>query len=248
LFTAFAVKIPLFPVHIWLPYAHVEASTATSILLAALMLKLGGYGVLRFMLPLFNRETHLFFRPFAVLICVAGVIYGGLAALRQIDLKRQIAFSSISHMSFAMLGVFSFTEIGSKGAMYLMLSHGLTSSALFYLVGVLSERYHTRAISAYSGLFGIMPVFVTFLLFASLANIGFPGTSGFIPELYTLIAVLSMSPLLLLLTLLGMFVTTASSLVLLLRVMFGHIKTPNTFSSLSDLSRLEFVILLILST
>ena len=247
LFTAFAVKIPLFPVHIWLPYAHVEASTATSILLAALMLKLGGYGVLRFMLPLFSPEIHLFFRPLAVLICIIGVIYGGLAALRQIDLKRQIAFSSVAHMSFAMLGVFSFTEIGSKGGMYLMLSHGLTSSAIFYLVGVLSERYHTRAISAYSGLFGIMPAFVTFLLIASLANVGFPGTSGFIPELYTLISVLSLSPLLLLLVLFGMLMTTASSLVLLLRVMFGHVKTAYTLSSFSDLSRLDFVILSVLS-
>jgi len=243
LFIAFAVKIPLFPFHLWLPYAHVEASTATSILLAALMLKLGGYGVIKFMLPLFDTEVHLFFRPAALLICLIGVIYGGVAALRQIDLKRQIAFSSISHMSFAALGIFTFTEIGVKGAMYLMLSHGLTSAALFYLVGVLSERYHTRSIMAYGGLLSTMPVFSFFLIVASLANVGFPGTSGFLPELFVLISLLSATPLLLLLTLAGMLLTTASTLVMLLRLLFGHVKTVYSNSSHSDVSKLDFVIL-----
>jgi len=247
MFIAFAVKIPLFPFHLWLPYAHVEASTATSILLAALMLKLGGYGVLKFMLPLFNIEVHLFFRPFALLICLLGIVYGGVTALRQVDLKRQIAFSSVSHMSFATLGIFTFLEVGAKGAMYLMLSHGLTSAALFYLVGVLSERYHTRSIIAYGGLMGVMPLFSFFLLVASLANIGFPGTSGFLPEVLVLMAVLSMSPLVLLPTLLGMILTTASTLVLLLRLLFGHVKTLYSQSSFSDITRLECFILGFLS-
>lgn len=247
LFIAFAVKIPLFPFHLWLPQAHVEASTATSILLAALMLKLGGYGVLKFMLPLFELKTHLFFRPLALIICIFGIIYGGLTALRQIDLKRQIAFSSISHMSFATLGIFTFVEVGSKGALYLMLSHGLTSAALFYLVGVLSERYHTRSIMAYGGLLNTMPIFSFFLILASLANVGFPGTSGFLPELFVLISIISMSPLLVLPTLLGMLLTTASTLILLLRLLFGHIKTLYSQSSYSDLSRIEFTILSYLS-
>jgi len=243
LFIAFAVKIPLFPFHLWLPQAHVEASTATSILLAALMLKLGGYGVLKFMLPLFNLNIHIYFRPFALIICIFGIIYGGLIALRQVDLKRQIAFSSISHMSFATLGIFTFTEIGLKGAVYLMLSHGLTSAALFFLVGTLSERYHTRSIIAYGGLLNPMPIFSFFLIIASLANVGFPGTSGFLPELFILISVVSTNPLLLFPVLIGMLLTTASTLILLLRLLFGHIKLLYSQSSYSDITRLEFFIL-----
>ena len=211
------------------------------------MLKLGGYGVLKFMLPLFSVETHLFFRPFALLVCIIGIIYGGIVALRQIDLKRQIAFSSISHMSFATLGIFTFLEIGSKGALYLMLSHGLTSAALFYLVGVLSDRYHTRSIIVYGGLLNTMPMFSFFLILVSLANIGFPGTSGFLPELFVLVSIVSTSPLLLIPVLLGMLLTTASTLVLLLRLLFGHPKLIYIKSSYSDISRLENVILVILS-
>jgi NADH-quinone oxidoreductase subunit M len=247
LFIAFAIKIPLFPFHIWLPYAHFEASTSTSILLAALMLKLGGYGIIKFMLPLFPNNIHLFFRSFAILVCVIGILYGGLAAIRQIDLKRQIAFSSISHMSFATLGIFTFTEVGLKGAIYLMLSHGLTSSALFYLVGILSERYHTRSIMVYGGLPHTMPIFSFFLLLSSLVNVGFPGTSGFLPEFLIIIAILKMSPLILLLVLLGMFLTTASTLVMLLRLLFGHLKVLYSKSSYSDASKLEIFVLSFLS-
>ena len=211
------------------------------------MLKLGGYGILKFLLPLFDLEIHSFYRPVALIVCAFGVIYGGIAALRQIDLKRQIAFSSISHMSFATLGIFTFSELGAKGSMYLMLSHGLTSAALFYLVGVLSERYHTRSVMAYGGLLGIMPVFSFFLIVSSLANVGFPGTSGFLPELFVLISVLSMSSTLLLPTLFGMFLTTASTLVLLLRLLFGHLKTLYSSSAYSDVSKLETIVLSSLS-
>lgn len=247
LFVAFAVKIPLFPFHIWLPYAHVEASTYTSIILAALILKLGGYGVLKFILPLFTIQTHLFFRPLALFICVAGTIYGGLCALRQIDIKRQIAFSSISHMSFATIGIFTLTEAGVKGSIYLILSHGLTSAALFYLVGVLSDRYHTRSIMAFSGLLSSIPVFSFFLLLISLANVGFPGTSGFLPELIVLVSVVSATSTLLLPTLFGIFLTTVSTLILLLRILFGHTKAFYFKSSWADVSKLEFFVLLILT-
>lgn len=247
LFITFAVKIPLFPFHIWLPYAHVEASTSTSIILAALMLKLGGYGLIKFMLPMFTMDTHLFFRPFALFICLLGVIYGGLAAIRQIDLKRQIAFSSIAHMSFSTLGVFTFTEIGVKGSIYLMLSHGITSAALFFLVGVLSDRYHTRSIMSFSGLLSSMPVFSFFLLLMSLANVGFPGTSGFIPEFYVLISIFSTSPALLLPVIFGMFLTAASTLLLLLRVLFGHLKSFYFNSKWVDVTYLEFFVLSLLS-
>lgn len=208
-----------------------EASTATSIILAALMLKLGGYGLIKFMLPLFEQDVHLFFRPLALFISTSGVIYGAICALRQIDLKRQIAFSSISHMSFATVGIFTFTEVGVKGAVYLMLSHGLTSSALFYLVGVLSDRYHTRSSMAFGGLLGLMPMFSFFMIFASLANIGFPGTSGFLPELLVLIAVVSSVPFIVLPVLLGMLLTTASTLLALLRLLFGHAKVHYTKST-----------------
>ena len=189
------------------------------------MLKLGGYGILKFMLPIFTIETHLFFKPLALFISVIGTIYGGLCALRQIDLKRQIAFSSVSHISFATIGIFTLTEAGIKGSIYLMLSHGLTSAALFYLVGVLSDRYHTRSIIAFSGLFSSMPVFSFFLLVISLANVGFPGTSGFLPELIILVSVVSSTSAILVPILFGIFFTTVSSLVLLLRVLFGHTKT-----------------------
>lgn len=188
------------------------------------MLKLGGYGMLKYMLPLFTIEIHLFFRPLALLICVIGTVYGGLVALRQLDLKRQVAFSSIAHMSFATIGIFTLSEAGAKGAMYLMLSHGLTSAALFYLIGVLSDRYHTRSIMVYGGLLSTMPMFSFFLILSSLANIGFPGTSGFLPELLIIISIVSTSPFILFPVLVGMLFTTASTLVLLLRLLFGQLK------------------------
>lgn len=247
LFVAFAVKIPLFPFHIWLPYAHVEASTATSIILAALMLKLGGYGLIRYMLPLFSQEVHAQFRPLALCVSIIGVIYGGVCALRQIDLKRQIAFSSISHMSFATVGIFTFTEIGIKGAVYLMLSHGLTSSMLFYLVGILSDRYHTRSLMAFGGLFGLMPLFSFFTIVASLANVGFPGTSGFLPELFILIAIVSSNPFILFPVLVGMILTTASTLIILLKLLFGHAKTYYTGSAWIDVTKIEAFVLVAIS-
>jgi NADH-quinone oxidoreductase subunit M len=207
------------------------------------MLKLGGYGIIKFLLPLFTKEIHWVFQPLALFICVWGVLYGGLSALRQLDLKRQIAFSSISHMSFAVLGIFMFSEVGVKGAIYLMLSHGLTSAALFYVVGMLSERYHTRSVMAYSGLLGVMPVFSFFLILFSLANVGFPGTSGFLPELLILTAVLREVSWLILPILVGMFLTTASSLLLLLRLLFGHVKIGYTGSNYVDATKLDFTIL-----
>lgn len=251
LFIAFAVKIPLFPFHIWLPYAHVEASTPASIILAALMLKLGGYGLIKFMLPMFTVETHKTLGFIAFSFCIFGCIYSSLAALRQVDLKRYVAFSSVAHMSFATAGIFTFTEIGIKGAMYLMLSHGLTSSAMFFLVGVLSDRYHTRAVTAFSGLLATMPVFSFFFIITSLANAGFPGTSGFIPELEVLLGLVEGSfntlAIAILFTLFAMFLTTATTLLPMLRMLFGHSKLLYSNSSSIDLTKQEFFILLILT-
>jgi proton-translocating NADH-quinone oxidoreductase chain N len=242
LFVAFAVKVPLFPFHVWLPYAHVEASTTASIILAALLLKLGGYGILKFLLPVFSVNLQSLFQSAAFMICLIGVIYGSFCALRQIDMKRQIAFSSISHMSFAILGIFTYTEIGIKGGFYLMISHGLTSAALFFLVGVLSDRYHSRSVFAYSGLLAPMPLFIFFLAVISLANVGFPGTSGFVPELFVLVGIVSSSLYILLPTLLGMLLTTASGLLLVMRVAYGHLKAYSNFS-FSDLTKLESFVL-----
>ena len=212
------------------------------------MLKLGGYGLIRYMLPLFSQEVHFYFRPAALFISALGVVYGGICALRQLDLKRQIAFSSISHMSFATVGIFTFTEAGIKGAVYLMLSHGLTSSAMFYLVGVLSDRYHTRSAMAFGGLLGVMPMFSFFMIVASLANVGFPGTSGFLPELLVLVGVVSSLPLMLFPVLLGMLLTTASTLLALLRLLFGHVKVYYVESTLMDVTKLEFFVLAVLSS
>jgi len=223
----------------------VEASTPTSIILAALMLKLGGYGLIKFMLPMFSPEVHSVLGVSAFALCVFGCIYSSLAALRQVDLKRYVAFSSVAHMSFATAGIFTFTEIGIKGAIYLMLSHGLTSSAMFFLVGVLSDRYHTRAVTAFSGLFATMPVFSFFFIVTSLANAGFPGTSGFIPEVEILLGALSaqdsangifnisgnMNFVVILLILVGMFLTTVATLLPMLRMLFGHTKTFYSKSS-----------------
>lgn len=246
LFVAFSVKIPLFPFHIWLPYAHVEASTTASIILAALLLKLGGYGILKFILPVFDQNIQIYFQPVAWIICIIGLIYGGFCSIRQIDMKRQIAFSSISHMSFALLGVFTYTEIGIKGGMYLMISHGLTSAALFFLIGVLSDRYHTRSVFAYGGAMTTMPVFVFFLIVFTLANVGFPGTSGFVPELFTVVAVMSSSTFILLPVLFGMFLTAAGGLLLLARIAYGHVKQYSNFG-FSDLNRSETFILSVLA-
>ena len=219
-----------------------EASTATSIILAAIMLKLGGYGVLRFMIPAFNEQVHIFFRPFVFFICIIGIIYGGLNALRQVDLKRQIAFSSIAHMSVAILRIFTFTQVGMKGAVYMMISHGLTSASLFYSVGVLSDRYHTRSIFAYGGLLSVMPLFSFFFIGSSLVNVGFPGTSGFLPEFFILTAVAAVSPKMLFSLGLGMLFTTAGALLVMLRLLFGHLKTCYSSSNFSDINRLEFFI------
>jgi NADH-quinone oxidoreductase subunit M len=203
------------------------------------------------MLPMFTVETHKTLGFVAFSLCVFGCIYSSLAALRQVDLKRYVAFSSVAHMSFATAGIFTFTEIGIKGAMYLMLSHGLTSSAMFFLVGVLSDRYHTRAVTAFSGLLATMPVFSFFLIVTSLANAGFPGTSGFIPELEVLLGLVegsfNTSAIAILFTLFAMFLTTATTLLPMLRMLFGHSKILYSNSSGIDLTKQEFFILSILT-
>jgi len=188
-FVPFAVKTPMFPFHIWLPEAHVEAPTVGSVILAALLLKLGGYGFIRFTLPLF-KHANLYFSPLICTLIVLSVIYASLITVRQLDLKRIIAYSSVSHMNLAVLGLFSYTLQGIEGAVYLMLSHGFVSAALFFLVGLLYSRTHSRLINYYGGLVVIMPKFSFFFINLSLANMAFPGTANFVGEFLVMIGVM----------------------------------------------------------
>jgi NADH-quinone oxidoreductase subunit M len=178
---AFSIKVPLFPLHTWLPDAHTEAPTAGSVVLAAVLLKMGTYGLMRFNFTLFPEVSREYAWLF-ILLAVIGIIYGALVAMVQPDIKRLVAYSSVSHMGFVILGMFSFTELGMQGAVYQMLNHGISTGALFLLVGFIYERRHTRAISEYGGLAQVMPLYATFFVFTSMASIGLPFLNGFVGE------------------------------------------------------------------
>ena len=180
-FASFAAKVPMLPVHIWLPEAHVEAPTAGSVILAGILLKLGSYGFLRFSLGLFP-EASIYFTPFIFSLSVVGVVYTSLTAIRQTDLKRLIAYTSVAHMNLVMIGLFTGTVIGIEAAILQSLSHGFVSSALFLIIGVLYDRWHTRGVKYYGGLTHTMPIFIIIFLFFTMANLGLPGTSSFVGE------------------------------------------------------------------
>jgi len=186
-FASFAVKMPMWPVHTWLPDAHVEAPTAGSVVLAAILLKMGGYGFLRFSLPMFPDASH-YFQPMVYTLSVVAIIYTSLVALVQEDMKKLIAYSSVAHMGFVTMGIFSFTRQGIDGAIFQMISHGFVSGALFLSVGVVYDRMHTREISAYGGLVNRMPLYAFVFLFFTMANVGLPGTSGFVGEFMVILA------------------------------------------------------------
>jgi NADH-quinone oxidoreductase subunit M len=183
---AFAIKVPLFPFHTWLPDAHTEAPTAGSVILAAVMLKMGTYGLMRFNFTLFPEASREFAGLFIVL-AIIGIIYGALVAMVQPDVKRLVAYSSVAHMGFVVLGMFSFTEMGMQGALYQMLNHGVTTGALFLLVGFIYERRHTRAIADFGGLSNVMPIYATIFVFTTMASIGLPFLNGFVGEFLTMI-------------------------------------------------------------
>nr|YP_010620251.1 NADH dehydrogenase subunit 4 [Deltalsia parasitica]WAX04287.1 NADH dehydrogenase subunit 4 [Deltalsia parasitica] len=244
-FFGFAVKIPMIPFHIWLPEAHAEAPTAGSVILAGVLLKLGGYGFLRFSLPLFPLAC-LYFNPLIYLFSLIAILYGSLTTLRQIDLKKIIAYSSIAHMGFVTLGIFSLNINGIEGSIILMLSHGLISSAMFFCIGILYDRYNTRILKYFGGLVQTMPLFIIFFTFFSFSNISFPGTSSFVGELLILIGLSKVSFILVSFAFIGVILSASYTIWLLNRVCFGLLSTFY-FTKFQDISRREFLILLLLT-
>nr|YP_009515542.1 NADH dehydrogenase subunit 4 [Kumanoa ambigua]AVK39498.1 NADH dehydrogenase subunit 4 [Kumanoa ambigua] len=241
-FFSFSVKVPMIPFHIWLPEAHAEAPTGGSVILAGILLKLGGYGFLRFSLTLFPVATT-FFTPLIFTLSLIAIVYASLTTLRQIDLKKIIAYSSISHMGFVTMGIFTLTLQGVEGSILLMLSHGLISSGLFLCVGILYDRYNTRLIKYYSGLVQVMPLFTFLFLFFTFSNMAFPGTSSFIGELLVLLGLFQSSIFLTIFSGLGTILSAAYSIWLFNRTMFGSLKL-NYFTVFQDISRREFLILI----
>src|SRR5205823_6664164 len=219
-FASFAVKLPMWPVHTWLPDAHVEAPTAGSVILAAILLKMGGYGFLRFSLPMFPAASHDF-APLVFALSVVAVIYTSLVALMQEDMKKLIAYSSVAHMGFVTMGIFAATMQGIAGGIFQMISHGIVSGALFLCVGVVYDRMHTREIAAYGGLVNRMPFYAAAFMVFTLANVALPGTSGFIGEFLTLIGTFKVNSTVAVLATTGTILSAAYALWLYRKVIFG---------------------------
>jgi proton-translocating NADH-quinone oxidoreductase chain M len=241
-FASFASKVPMLPLHLWLPEAHVEAPTSGSVLLAGILLKLGTYGFLRFSLPLFPTASY-FFTPCIYTVSLLGVVYASFTAIRQTDLKRIIAYTSIAHMNLVVMGCFCFNAIGLAGAIFQSISHGIVSSALFLLVGVLYDRFHARIVLYFSGLVYTMPLFVCFFLIFTMANIALPTTSSFVGEFLLLIGILKASIAGAFFGALSMILGGAYSLWLFNRVAYGHLKLQY-FENSIDLNKREFFVLL----
>jgi NADH-quinone oxidoreductase subunit M len=245
-FVAFAVKIPMWPVHTWLPDAHVEAPTAGSVILAGVLLKMGGYGLLRFSLPLFP-EASFYYAPFVVILSLIAIVYTSLVALVQRDIKKLIAYASIAHMGFVTLGIFTFNPQAVSGAVFQMLSHGLVSSALFLCVGVIYDRFHTREIKHYGGLVTRMPRYAFFFMLFTLASLGLPGTSGFVGEFLVVVGTFSVSTFAASLAATAMVFGATYGLWLYRRVIWGGLTTHLEMRAMVDLDWREGVILGILA-
>ena len=239
-FASFATKVPMVPVHIWLPEAHVEAPTAGSVILAGVLLKLGSYGLLRFSMPLFPIGT-VYFTPLVYAMAAIAVVYTSLTAIRQSDMKRIIAYASVAHMNVILVGMFALNANGLEGAMIQQLSHGLVSSALFLGVGVLYDRHHSRLVKYYGGMAHVMPIFVMVFLFFTMANIALPGTSSFVGEFLILVGAFQANTMVTMLAATGMVLGGAYSLWLYNRVAFGNLKVQS-IHEFSDINRREFFV------
>jgi proton-translocating NADH-quinone oxidoreductase chain M len=241
-FLSFATKVPMMPVHLWLPEAHVEAPTSGSVILAGVLLKLGTYGFIRFSLPLFP-EACFYFSPLVYCLSGIGIIYSSFTAIRQTDFKRIVAYTSIAHMNLVILGIFSFNTIGIEGAILQSLSHGFVASGLFIIIGVIYNRYHSRIIRYYGGLVHYMPLYVFIFLFFTMANIGLPGTSSFVGEFLILTGSFQSNSNITLIGASSMIIGGAYSLWLFNRISYGSLKTQY-FNRFSDINKLEFSIFL----
>jgi NADH-quinone oxidoreductase subunit M len=236
-FASFAVKMPMWPVHTWLPDAHVEAPTAGSVILAAILLKMGGYGFLRFSLPMFPLASHDF-APLVFALSAIAIVYTSLVALMQEDMKKLIAYSSVAHMGFVTMGIFAGTMQGIHGGVFQMVSHGIVSGALFLCVGVVYDRMHTREIAAYGGLVNRMPLYALVFLVFTMANVGLPGTSGFVGEFLSLIGTFKVSIPTAVAATLGVILSAAYALWLYRKIVFGALVKP-TLATIKDLTLRE---------
>jgi NADH-quinone oxidoreductase subunit M len=237
---SFAVKLPMWPVHTWLPDAHVEAPTAGSVILAAILLKMGGYGFLRFSLPMFP-QASADFAPLMFALSVIAIVYTSLVALVQEDMKKLIAYSSVAHMGFVTMGIFAANSQGVAGGIFQMISHGIVSSALFLCVGVVYDRMHSREIAAYGGLVNRMPVYAAVFMLFTLANVGLPGTSGFIGEFLTLLGTFRVNVTVATLATLGVILSACYALWLYRKVIFGKLEKPN-LSGITDMGWREIAV------
>ena len=243
---SFAIKVPIFPLHTWLPDAHVQAPTAGSVILAGVLLKMGTYGLLRFCLPLFP-QASIHFAPFISLLAIIGIIYGALVAMVQKDMKKLVAYSSVAHLGFVVLGIFALTQESVQGAVIQMVNHGLSTGALFLLVGIIYERTHTREISEYGGIAKIVPIFATFLMIASLSSIGLPGLNGFVGEFLILLGSFKSAVLdswwYTIFAASGVIFAAIYLLWMYQRVVFGEVRNPK-LNDLSDMNTREMLVLI----
>ena len=239
-FASFAVKMPMWPVHTWLPDAHVQAPTAGSVILAGVLLKMGGYGFLRFSLPMFPQASD-YFAPMVFVLSIIAIVYTSLVAFRQTDIKKLIAYSSVAHMGFVTMGLFAMNETGVQGAIFQMISHGVISGALFLCVGVIYDRMHTREIAFYGGLVHKMPVYAAIFALFAMANVGLPGTSGFVGEIMTMVGAFQVDWWIATGAALGVILSAMYMLTVYRNVVFGEITNPK-LETITDLNRMEWAI------